>query len=246
MTMHTRAATDEIYEIFNQPVKAVAEEHEDSADEDDYETDGDYTSGAESTYTTTRNIATSEAGDDIGEREGEGEETSDVKSVSEWSDFSTRKHIPRMGGEDEQKYTQSSALVDPADDEHSGPISQHADQEEEEEEEYDLPAQSATPKSSLGVRTSFIPMPPEDYEPPTRPYRDPVEVANNRLPFMTPIPERTETSLSFTSENSDDPRFDAKTPSRRDGVDCIPEESFSDLEALGQTLGRLSMMLPPG
>ena len=39
MTMHTRAATDEIYSIFNQPLKAETEEDADSFCESDYEDD---------------------------------------------------------------------------------------------------------------------------------------------------------------------------------------------------------------
>src|ERR1700722_5806494 len=86
MTLHTRAATDEIYDIFSQPLKlARDEEEEDESDYDDGDmTDGDYTDGGESTGTG-RLASTSEAGDD---------ETSDVKSVSEWSEFTARKHVP--------------------------------------------------------------------------------------------------------------------------------------------------------
>src|SRR5687767_70373 len=86
VTIHTKAATDEIYELFSQPLRKddETEEQESSDDEDDYTTDGDYTSGGESTETG-RLTTASETGDD---------ETSDVKSVSEWSEFTTRKHVP--------------------------------------------------------------------------------------------------------------------------------------------------------
>ena len=110
MTMHTRAATDEIYELFNAPLKPAHDADADS-DEDEYMTeDGDYTSDAESTGTT-RQITTSEAGDD---------ETSDEKSVSEWSDFTARKHIPGSEGEDEdeddaENLTRVSQLPDDVD-----------------------------------------------------------------------------------------------------------------------------------
>ncbi|ETI28677.1 hypothetical protein G647_01128 [Cladophialophora carrionii CBS 160.54] len=61
----------------------------------------------------------------------------------------------------------------------------------------------------------FIPLPPIDYEPtPARPYRDPELVAQNKLPFMTPIAERTESSLAPSTVFSAPGYFDAKTPSR--------------------------------
>jgi checkpoint serine/threonine-protein kinase len=61
----------------------------------------------------------------------------------------------------------------------------------------------------------FIPLPPLDYEPtPARPYRNPDLVAQNKLPFMTPIAERTESSLAPSTVFSAPGYFDAKTPSR--------------------------------
>ncbi|KAH8159605.1 hypothetical protein CIB48_g8645 [Xylaria polymorpha] len=202
MTMHTKAATDEIYDLFNAPLKSTNEDNE--SDEDEYMSDGDYTSGAESTNTT-RQIGTSEAGDD---------DDADDKSVSEWSDFTAQKHIPKVDGDteyglDEDGRSEISDLIDPNDVEQSG-----------HEGDADFPP---TPEDSPPkTRTRFIPVPPEDYEPPTRPYRDPVEVANNRLPFMTPITERTETSVGmYTSTKSN---FFMKTPSKRDALDSTAEE----------------------
>jgi checkpoint serine/threonine-protein kinase len=104
MTIHTRAATDEIYDIFSQPLKSSRDDDEDNeSDDDDGDmTDGDYTDGGESTGTG-RVLTTSEAGDD---------ETSDVKSVSEWSDFSARKHIPALDDDMESHDTQVSAFME--------------------------------------------------------------------------------------------------------------------------------------
>ncbi|KAI0889885.1 Mad3/BUB1 homology region 1-domain-containing protein [Annulohypoxylon maeteangense] len=193
MTMHTKAATNEIYDLFNAPLKPTKEENEESGDED-YLTDGDYTSGGESANTT-RQISTSEAGDD--------DETSDVKSVSEWSDFTAQKHVPRIEGDgnDEQEDGEQgdsvlSDLIDTKDD--------------DDEESEDSPP-----------RTRFIPIPPEDYEAPTRPYRDPAEVANNRLPFMTPITERTESSLGLITAAKS---ITNKVLSKRDSRDDLTEE----------------------
>ncbi|KAG7103317.1 Checkpoint serine/threonine-protein kinase bub1 like [Verticillium longisporum] len=211
MTLHTKAATDDIYEIFSQPLKPTQpledeEEDEDESDEDDYETDGDgdYTSGAESTITTTRQVDTSEAGED------DDDEPSDVKSVSEWSDFSTRRHVPDLNEDDEVEEsndTQVSNLIDINEDENSLPSSREptGPREEDEQEPDDFYEEDDDVDDDLQTpieedypprtQTVFVPIPPEDYEPRTRPYRDPVEAANNRLPFMTPITERTESSL---------------------------------------------------
>ena len=238
MTVHTKAATDEIYEIFNKPLEANPLGEEGSGDED-YETDGDYTSGAEST-TTTRQIATSEAGDDLTEAGDATEavddtetvdDTSDARSVSEWSDFSARKHIPNVDGDatgdvgeatgevtaEQAEVTQVSDLIDAGDPDASG----HANDEEEEEGDEDEVATPIEQQDLLETRTTFIPIPPEDYEPRTRPYRDPAEVANNRLPFMTPITERTESSLDIPSDNF-------KTPSRRNDATPPCSDSSSD------------------
>ncbi|KAI0176361.1 Mad3/BUB1 homology region 1-domain-containing protein [Hypoxylon sp. FL1284] len=202
MTMHTRAATDDIYDIFNAPLKPAQVPEEAEESDDDYTTDGEYTSGAESANTTQR-VTTSEAGDD--------DETSDVKSVSEWSEFTARKHIPKIDGETDNE-------------------------EEEEESEAELPDQinSNDPdddedaEDSPKTRTRFIPIPPEDYEAPTRPYRDPAEVANSRLPFMTPITERTETSVGLITEAK--PHYTSTSTLRKRSSLDVPIEEDEDYE----------------
>src|SRR5262245_26473980 len=118
MTMHTKAATDDIYDIFNAPLKQPQQEEEGLLRDEDYETD-DYTSGGESS-TTGKNVSTSEVGDDDEEYEERGhalDDTSDVKSVSEWSEFSTGRHIPGLDrgsdNEDEERdHTEVSDLID--------------------------------------------------------------------------------------------------------------------------------------
>ncbi|OIW34848.1 hypothetical protein CONLIGDRAFT_639181 [Coniochaeta ligniaria NRRL 30616] len=231
MTLHTRAAHDDIYDIFNQPLKQTSHDEE-SNHEDDYDTD-DYTSGAESTGTT-RNISTSEAGDEDEAGDDVADETSDVKSVSEWSDFSTRKHVPDVLGDDDEDQapeeedadsTQSSDLLDVNDEPAATPEQTPEDDENE----------ALTPIMDSfvlpGTRTSFVPIPPEDYVAPTRPYRDPIEAANNRLPFMTPITERTETSLDISAEKEND--IHAKSPTR---IATVAEEDSLDLEPLSSPL----------
>jgi checkpoint serine/threonine-protein kinase len=67
-------------------------------------------------------------------------------------------------------------------------------------------------------------VPPEGYEHPTGLYRDPVVVANNRLPFMTPIVEHTESSLGVATAKTEKDYFSAKTPSRQASVPApLPE-----------------------
>ncbi|KAK9444355.1 Mitotic checkpoint serine/threonine protein kinase, Bub1 [Metarhizium brunneum] len=217
MTLHTKAATDDIYDIFNAPLK-LANGNE-SAEDEDYETDGDYTTDGESTGTTRQLDATSQHGDGG---------TADTKSLSEWSEFSAQKHIPNVETDD----------VD-------GTLPIHGDYdghiEEAEPGEQTCPttcpndeAMVAPPdeQSPPKTRTVFVPIPPEDYDPPTRPYRDPAEVANNRLPFMTPITERTECSLDVDLERQDT----FKTPCRRDGVTNAIGEDQSDDEPLSSPL----------
>ncbi|RYP63091.1 hypothetical protein DL771_009433 [Monosporascus sp. 5C6A] len=220
MTMHTKAATDEIYELFNAPLKSSQDEDAES-DEDDYMTDADYTSDAESTVIT-RRVSTSEAGDD---------ETSDVKSVSEWSEFTARKHIPNVDGEEDdnadEQNTRVSDLLDTNDGAPPSPGTEAAD-EVQMTDDYGEDQDD----DDLLPRTRFIPIPPEDYDPPTRPYRDPAEVANNRLPFMTPITERTEISLRVVTETR--PRyFNGKTPSEKGSLDTPIEDDEEDDEDFG-------------
>lgn len=61
----------------------------------------------------------------------------------------------------------------------------------------------------------FVPIPPVDYDPtPMRSYRDPDIMAQNKLPFMTPIVERTESSFAPSTVFNDPDYFNSKTPSR--------------------------------
>lgn len=235
MTMHTKAATDDIYDIFNAPMKRSSEEAETSGDEA-YETDSNYTTdGAESTCMT-HQISTSEAGDTEEDRVARDDETSDVRSLSEWSDFSTRRHIPDINDEDdEDNRSVVSDLMNIRDADPSlrfteftitGPELDNNDLMDSVDDD-ELPP--------LRTRTTFVPIPPEDYVPNPRPYRDPVEMANNRLPFMTPITERTESSLEVGSTHSYNRYIITKTPSKRD--DDIPQELEGiDLEPLSSPL----------
>ncbi|OWP04934.1 hypothetical protein B2J93_6980 [Marssonina coronariae] len=210
MTLHTRAATDDIYDLFNQPLPGPQEEEEEEEEEesedDDDITDGEYTSGGESTGTG-RLLTTSEAGDDEGD-----DETSDVKSVSEWSDFTARKHIPDIDDEE----AQASRAAD-GDDESLEAIEVEVPGAEEHE---GLP-RLISPEVPT-TRTSFVPIPPENCEPPLQPYRDAAQVSHNRLPFMTPIAEKTESSLGLPTMRQAKDYFSSKTPSKENGSNRSP------------------------
>lgn len=214
MTLHTRAATDEIYDLFNQPLKSVDddEEEEESDDDDGDMTDGEYTSGGEST-TTGRLVTTSEAGDD---------ETSDVKSVSEWSEFTARKHVPAISdAEEDEDNTEASKFSSvevevEVDSEKLHLTTIEVNNESSptlEEPELVTPVSPNLPSAS---RTLYIPMPSEEYVAPTQPYKNPFQVSRDRLPFMTPIMEKTETN-GLPTVRADTDYFDSKTPTKVNG-----------------------------
>lgn len=216
--MHTKAATDDIYDIFNAPLKPSKLAGEES-DEDDYMSDGDYTSGAESTATTRQvDMTEGDLGDVDMENEHEDEEqedddAADHKSVaSDWSDF-TREHVAhnKSGAEDDTMSSQNP---------HSYEYTGDQDVTGHSNADYELPDDDEEP------RTRFMPIPPKDYVAPTRPYRDPAEVANNRLPFMTPITERTEMSVGFTDARSNY----HKTPSKNHSLGTTTEEDEDEDE----------------
>lgn len=186
MTLHTRAATDEIYSIFNQPLKAESGPSDDCSDfEDD-----DYTSVGESTVGHL-SAASSDFGDDETQtfHKSHDEEAYDdmtqAESVagSEWTEFTARdipEQSPAAEGVDDETISDESAPRRPE-------------------------------------RERFIPEMPEDYVPPIGTYRDPEVMAQNRLPFMTPIVEQTEHSLaSMTAARSN--IYNSKTPSKPMGT----------------------------
>ncbi|KAF7594214.1 hypothetical protein BBP40_009918 [Aspergillus hancockii] len=195
MTIHTRAATDEIYSIFNQPLKAETEQAGENSDFDD----DDYTSAGESTVTGHISAASSDFEDDdttfhksYDETVGDGfEDSTRAESVvdGEWTQFSAAD-VPDLAAH-------STGVESPS--------YRHADDESEDADVNDYEEKQD--------RHRFIPEMPVDYNPPFGPYRDPAIVAQNRLPFMTPIVEQTEYSLaSMTAARNH--LYNAKTPSK--------------------------------
>ncbi|KAI9892458.1 MAG: Mitotic spindle checkpoint component mad3 [Vezdaea aestivalis] len=211
MTFHTKAATDEIYSIFNQPLAKPApfgEDNESEAESDDEEEGDDYTSCGESTGTG-HISTTSEVGDDEDERA----ESSEAKSVSEWSEFSARKHVPDFEEQTEaldndRDETDTQIITDQTQDLTFD--SQH-EAGARVDEELLTPIE---PESSTQTLTNFIPIAPEDYEAPTGPYKDAFKASQSRLPFMTPIAEKTESSIAPSTAYGEKDYFDSKTPSR--------------------------------
>jgi len=214
MTLHTKAATDDILDIFNQPLRNVdpMAGPADSAGESDYE-DDDYASAGESTGTGRISGTTSEFGDTEADLKtvAEPENTSAAAgSVSPWSDFTASKHVPKFHAdededEDATNGTEEHSFVVLED---SAPISDAKD------EDIDLVTPISPERENEHDRPRYVPIPPEDYEPPTRPYRDASQVSQNRLPFMTPIVEKTESSMGALTVREDKDYFNSKTPSR--------------------------------
>lgn len=249
MTLHTKEAMDDIYEIFNQPLKGpeeeVAEAQSEEVSSDDDESD--YTSGAESTATRSEFGDETTTGGDftlgtvIGDNDSDdGSEAdnteidntevdnTDVRSVSAWSDLTESKDAAHSDQDDDND-----------DDARSNDGSEHSADESFEEVSHPLvhtgeqhEPEVTTPTSPLApasLPTRFVPVPPEDHHYPMRPYRDPVQAANNRLPFMTPIVEKTESSLGFATAYAQKEQLNAKTPSRSKG-DLIIFEDEDDGE----------------
>lgn len=205
MTLHTKAAQDEMYDIFSAPLKSeeVSEEPESdmSSSEDD-----EYTSGGESTGTGRISGTTSEIGEETRNNLNEGKDQPEVDNTENdtgWTEFDARRDVP---GRD---------LIEPETDD---PETEHTSDVQSQEPRRGLifEEEVVTPTSPTPFlenrQTRYIPIPPEDFEPPTRPYRDPDQVAQSRLPFMTPIVEKTESSLGTATGRHEKDYFSAKTP----------------------------------
>ncbi|KAL1593933.1 protein kinase [Paraconiothyrium brasiliense] len=233
MTLHTKEAMEEIYDIFNEPLKEVTEtttEVESEEETTDGDDDEEYTSAGESTGTGHLSCATSEFGDEttaadftlgttIGDdevEESEADET-DTKSVSAWSEFTESKHVPNGHGPSDAG-DESEGLGDDSFSE----VSHSRDHTDKQAEDLVTPTSPELPSHSLP--THYVPVPPDNYYAPTGPYRDPAFAANNRLPFMTPIVEKTESSLGIATAHAQKDYFSAKTPSRSKGTPAIIED----------------------
>lgn len=186
MTLHTRAATDEIYSIFNQPLqselKAADNRESDYGSEFD---DDDYTSAGESTAGRMSATASEFGDDETGHydvtRDGgqihafEDQTLGGETGISQWTEFSPEQHIPKLDQEAREQHQSGNTSEDSL----PQPGASHHFEDASENDRFSL-------------------VEPDDYNPPMGPYRDAYVAAQNRLPFMTPIIEQTESSLSST------------------------------------------------
>ncbi|CUS08436.1 unnamed protein product [Tuber aestivum] len=217
MTFHTRAATDEIYDIFNQPIKKTSMTGEgpddDGSESDEMESDGeDYTIGTQVGQVE----ESAQEGDD-----GEGDDE-DAKSVkSEWSDFTLRRDVPRheqegeVAGRLEVGFGKLAIHCDEP--EAGGALAIHRDSPWGEEP--GLPFHPAPHRIP-------IPSPPDIFDPPRPPYHATKETqfqGQSRLPYMTPIVEKTESLPPTTARRKDV----AKTPSRSSMPDIMDDNLMS-------------------
>jgi checkpoint serine/threonine-protein kinase len=254
MTFHSKAATNEIYELFNQPNEKNLDDTQSGDDTDDgYSTAGESTGTGRISGNTT-----SEFDDTLASMRSGQEISSQPDSVSPWSDFTASKHLPRpqhkdrqtsedltenMDSSQNQTQTTSASGFDTlaiaaianqdfgdfdtkviaamAGDFHDGGCETETKVEVEElKTPIDEPEPEPAPQQlEVQNKPRYVPLPPEDYEPtPLRPFRDPDQAHQSRLPFMTPIVEKTESSLGantgFRREETEDEYRD-KTPSRR-------------------------------
>ena len=206
MTLHTKAATDDILEIFSQPLRNLGPigAHTDSAGESDYDEE-DYASAGESTGTG-RVSGTSELGDDeTGTRSVPVQDLEGHDDASEWSDFSSAKHIPAMDGQELETHTRDGNK--------EGTVEPDCNEL--------LPSKSPRPVEEI-AHTRFVPLPPEGYEAPTGPYRDPDQLPQNRLPFMTPIVEKTESSVGLLTQYIEKDYFSSKPSFRIEDHEKLP------------------------
>ncbi|POS85760.1 hypothetical protein EPUL_002183 [Erysiphe pulchra] len=214
MTIHTKAATDDIYDLFNQPLQNlekvdVADEDSFNDDEDDT-TDGDYTSGGESTGTERLLIAGED--EDI-------DETSDLKSASEWTELSFKGHLPDL--QNEIKSIRATLLAD-----------QKRNLSAEMQPKTPISLESLTRIEPISLQNSS-----PDHEQASESYRDFTYIPQNRLPFMTPIAEQTESSVGVaTTVPEEKIHLTKRTPTRETSckiTKSIEDSLKYDVEATG-------------
>lgn len=224
MTFHSKAATNDVYDLFNQPLKCEAPKDDtQSAGESDIDDDG-YSTAGESTGTGMISGAVSESGNEdtsvsvrttmtmTGDEETSNGTVNTAETGGEWTEFSTSKHIPPQnltGYQDSDEVP----LIQHVDNTISNMAVEHA----HPEEELSTPIEPEVQVVETKANTRFVPIPPEDYDPaPLRTFRDPSDVAQSRLPFMTPIVEKTESSLAANTAYQKGERdyFTVRTPSR--------------------------------
>jgi checkpoint serine/threonine-protein kinase len=210
MTFHTKEAMDEVYDLFNRTLSKVSEAGSEGAEsqvESDDDDDDDYTSAGESTGTGRISGTTSEYGDETEANFTESRTTDELAKYAAANE--------NTNGSDWSEFTE----VKP--DQVGSPQAI-----QEDWEELTTPTSPPGRDSEEPVSPSTDPM---DHQ--NLPYRSFPQRGQNRLPFMTPIVEKTESSLGAMSAFVEKDYFSAKTPSRQNmaKTPSIPEYNRDDL-----------------
>jgi len=264
MTINTKAAHNDIYEMYNNASKDEEKDETQSGVDTDFEDDTFSTAG-ESTRVGRMSTTNSEFDDEtISSVRSFGPDDTDA---SPWSDLTTGK-ISRLvkkarSAKHKRNDSEENTGNMPASQEQSqdgfdtqaianianqdfGELDTMAiaciaggadepivisDGEDDAADDFETPTEPSQPELvEVAEKPRYVPIPPVTYEPtPMRPYRDRDFVAQNKLPFMTPIVERTESSLAASTIYHN--HFStAKTPSRPNGKAKV--ESPSKLNVL--------------
>jgi len=266
MTLHSKAAHNEIYEMFNHAAEDDRKDDTQSGPETDFE-DDTFSVAGEGVETGQMSTANSEFGDEtVSSPRSFGVEDT---NTSPWSNFTPNKtskvskkvkptkHKPtdnedltsnmNFNQDTIQNGFDTMAIADIANQDFGeldtmaiARIAGNGTDEDEsvvaEQDENVKDLQTPTEPTLLELyevveKPRFVPIPPENYEPtPMRPYRDPHFTAHNKLPFMTPIVEHTETSLAPSTIFNGQAYSTAKTPSRSAGQTDLKYESPSKLK----------------
>jgi checkpoint serine/threonine-protein kinase len=233
MTIHTKEAMDEVYDIFNQPLVSADSIPEEPENEDvDPDDEDDYTSVGESTGTGRISASASEYGDDT-------TTNADFTTSSDrFTDIdSTRQTVDEDEEEDESEFTHTTGtgtgLVDDEDislvDVENTGLELGKEPTIEEDQYESVPSSStiAALQAEEYIQSSSF---AEGQAPGmTLPYRS--GKAASRLPFMTPIVEKTESSIGAMTIKTEAKLAALKTPSRENYVktmgDIDESEHFS-------------------
>jgi checkpoint serine/threonine-protein kinase len=207
MTIHTKEAMDEVYDIFNQPLNAPSTIIEEPENEDEEEEDeDDYTSIGESTGTGRISASASEYGGD--ETTGVDFTTSSARLTD--GDNSTRQTVEEDDDEveEDEECTHTTATGTGFEDENDwslvnvdgGGLSRSKD-DTTDDVQNNVDEISAGGRQATGNSLS---------------YRTGKGVS--RLPFMTPIVEKTESSIGAATTRPEARLASLKTPSRENYV----------------------------
>lgn len=243
MTMHTRAATDEIYDILGQPIDQPSKDLDEEGDEDDGESDffDDITTNTDAGGRGGGGSDSDSDSDDEGHGSGSGSRDDvDDDGKSDWSDDEKINYIEETVGLNNDTFYQKY----------------NASREDEDDDEED----NSHSHSEIENEPGLPPLPP-NMQP--RKLFGEENSAGRKKPYMTPIVERTEVSLPPTTarKRAAEKAQAAKTPSRPKGgklgqnsrtrdIDDILSSPFQEVVDKQAGLGYISgeesdFFLPP-